>query len=64
VGPEQRDDLVVRQRLGHAALAADDAFGAPGEQAASMVRTLERRSGRRPAGRIRSRPMVLAMPVV
>jgi hypothetical protein len=29
VGPEQRHDLVVRQRLGHAALAADDAFGAP-----------------------------------
>jgi hypothetical protein len=26
---EQRDDLVVRHRLGHAAVATDDALGAP-----------------------------------
>jgi hypothetical protein len=29
VGPKQRDGLVVRQRLGGEALAADDALGAP-----------------------------------
>jgi hypothetical protein len=29
VVPEHRHDLVVRQRLGHAALAADDSLGAP-----------------------------------
>lgn len=58
MGTEQGDDLVVRERLGDAALAADDAFGAPQRVEDGLLGRVDGRGEERVEGAIGHRARV------